>query len=58
MIRNALTGEPKADPDKLKQEQDTFTSEGAPPPGHVSPTPPDVDKVDDKPAKPPADSKR
>lgn len=54
MIQNAITGEPKAKPEPLKQQKDDFTAEGAPPPGHVSPTPPGIDKVSDLPAKPPA----
>ena len=33
MIRNALTGEPKAEPKTLAEQKDDFTAEGAPPPG-------------------------
>jgi hypothetical protein len=33
MIRNALTGEPKAEPKTLSEQKDDFTAEGAPPPG-------------------------
>jgi hypothetical protein len=33
MIRNALTGEPKAEPKSLVQQNSDFTAEGAPPPG-------------------------
>ena len=32
MIRNALTGEPKAEPKTLAQQKSDFTAEGAPPP--------------------------
>jgi hypothetical protein len=41
MIRNALTGEPKAEPKSLVQQNSDFTAEGAPPPGTPPPgTPP------------------
>jgi hypothetical protein len=33
MIRNALTGEPKAEPKSLVQQNSDFTAEGALPPG-------------------------
>jgi hypothetical protein len=39
MIRNALTGEPKAEPKTLAQQKSDFTAEGAPPPGAL-PVPP------------------
>ncbi len=35
MIRNALTGEPKAEPKSLVQQNSGFTAEGAPPPGEL-----------------------
>ena len=56
MIRNALTGEPKAEPKSLVEQNSDFTAEGAPPTGPqpAAETPPAASAAPTMPAPIPA----
>ena len=52
MIQNAFTGEPKAKPKTVAEQQSDFTAEGAPPAGNAAQTLPIAPASLAKPAPP------